>query len=140
MLTSEEYVELAGGECPNCGASDIGVTDNPAWSVGPENIILCQTVSCGNCSATWAEHYTLCGYGDLDTPKTAPMTCHEHLTEVAVSLVDAKYHLEAAETISVRDRVHPIYKDAIRTVAKLLTNAENIVNGWRREIKEESEK
>ena len=74
MLTSEEYVELAGGECPNCGASDIGVTDNPAWSVGPENIILCQRATCGNCSASWTERHVLCGYDDLDIPEESERT------------------------------------------------------------------
>jgi len=67
MLTSEEYAEKSGTECPNCGADSIFATDDLPWSDGPESIILCMRVACENCSAEWTEQYMLYGFDDLDT-------------------------------------------------------------------------
>lgn len=67
MLTSEQYVERDGTQCPACECEDIGFTDDLSWSIKPDRTILCQRVFCGNCSASWTEQYKLYRFTDLDT-------------------------------------------------------------------------
>ena len=64
------------------------------------------------------------------------MTCDEHLTEAAVSLIDVKYHVEAAQVRGEAEGIHVPPISVRLEIRNALTKVENVVNAWRHEIKE----
>ena len=60
-MTENEYVEGRGLKCPLCRSPDVvcGRADFDG------DINICQDVSCRECDASWTDHFTMTGYGEL---------------------------------------------------------------------------
>ena len=61
-LTEKEYADKLGVACPNCDKAE-GVE---AWDTEIGMGCAWQNCSCTLCGATWDDHYTLDGYGNLE--------------------------------------------------------------------------
>jgi len=62
------------------------------------------------------------------------MTCEENLIEATVSLIDAKYHVNAAQ---VRGEIEGKYTPPTsvrRDIMNALVTLENVIDAWRKEI------
>ena len=64
------------------------------------------------------------------------MTCEEHLIEAAVSLIDVKYHVEAAQVMGGAEGTHMPPAFVRLEIRNALSKVERVVNAWRHEIKE----
>jgi len=61
-LTEKEYADKLGVACPNCDKAE-GVE---AWDTEIGLGCAWQNCNCTLCGATWDDHYTLDGYGNLE--------------------------------------------------------------------------
>jgi hypothetical protein len=62
MLTEKEYAATAGTTCPNCEGQGTTFFDGqPGINAG----MMYYDCSCYICGATWTDHFTLVGYGEM---------------------------------------------------------------------------
>ena len=64
MMTPEEYARKGGGQCPNCGESDI-----EGDSISVENAGAYQPMWCLSCDTEWYDDHRLVGYTNLKVPQ-----------------------------------------------------------------------
>ena len=64
------------------------------------------------------------------------MTCDEHLIEAAVSLIDMRYHMEAAQVRGAAEGMHVPPTIVRLEIRNALSKVENVINAWRHEIEE----
>ena len=61
-MSSEEYVAKDGAVCPVCRCGG----NLEAGRISGDATIAYSDVSCGDCGATWTDHWLLKGYGELE--------------------------------------------------------------------------
>lgn len=61
MLTSDEYAQINGVECPVCESTDLDT--QPAKVYGP---VVKQAVNCKDCGSTWQDVLILSGFEQLE--------------------------------------------------------------------------
>ena len=65
-LTSEQYAQTGGVDCPECGECGC-IEERGSMQVDESGTM--QDCECTKCKATWQDTYKLVGYDYLETPE-----------------------------------------------------------------------